>query len=186
MIAKLRENKLVAIAYSGLAIAILSVFTTIVGYTNGSGVHRTFTLLDFLAEDGNGFDQFVSYEYVGKVYWNINIDTIRVFAVIGVAAVICAIVGLMLISKQKENTASFVLTVFGLVGTMAPSVLILICLVVLKDQYMGTISCGVYPIVSPIAMIVCIAAATQMHRKNVEYRNKLKEAEGLIFRGGDL
>jgi hypothetical protein len=35
-------------------------------------------------------------------------------------------------------------------------------------------------------MVVCIIAATQMHRKNVEYRRKLKEADGLIYRGGDL
>ena len=69
---------------------------------------------------------------------------------------------------------------------MAPSVIIFICIVALKDYYLGTIACGIYPIVSPIAMIACIAAATKMRRRNIEYRKKLKEAEGLIFRGGDL
>jgi hypothetical protein len=69
---------------------------------------------------------------------------------------------------------------------MAPSVVIFVCIVALKDNYLGTISCGIYPIVSPIAMIVCLSTTTQMRKRNVEYRKKLKEAEGLIFRGGDL
>lgn len=38
---KKEGSKLTAIAYSGLAISILSAFTTIVGYTNSSGIHRS-------------------------------------------------------------------------------------------------------------------------------------------------
>lgn len=183
---KLKENKLVVASYVSLAIAIFSVFTTIIGYTNESGVHRTFSLRDFLASNGNDFDSFVSWEYTGTVYWNIDIGIIRVFAVIGIIAVVCAIVGVSMVSKQKENAGSFALALIGLLGTMAPSVLILICVVIMRNSYMGTISCGIYPIVSPIAMIVCIIATTQMHRRNIEYRKKLKDAEGLIFRGEDL
>lgn len=183
---KSKDNKLIILAYTSLIISILSVFTTIVGYTNRNGVHRSFTLLDFLSNNGNGFDSFVSREYVGKIYWVIRMPTIRIFIFIGITAVICAFIGLSLISKQKENKASFILTLLGLLGTMAPALLIFSCIVVLKDNYLGNISFGLYPIVSPIAMLVCIAAATEMHRKNNEYKKKLKEANGLIFRAGDL
>lgn len=183
---KLKENKLVAIAYSGLAIAILSAFTTIVSYTNSSGIHRAFSLLDFLTENANGFGEFVFYEYMGKVYVDYDNSQLFLLIALGVIAIICAFVGLMRLSKQTDNKLSFVLTIFGLIGTMAPSLIIFICIVALKDNYLGTISCGIYPIVSPIAMIMCIAAAVKMRRRNIEYRKKLKEAEGLIFRGGDL
>ena len=181
-----KKNMLVILAYASLAVAILSVFTTIVGYTNLSGTHRTFTIIDFLSSNGNGFDDFVSSEYTGRVLWTVDISVVRVFVVIGTIAFACAIVGLMKISKQKENTASFVLTVLGLVGIMAPSLLMLIVIVIMGGNYKGSVSCGVFPIISPIAMIICITAATQMHRKNKEYKKRLKEAEGMIFRGGDL
>lgn len=183
---KKKNNELIILAYASLIISILSAFTTIVGYKNRLGVYRSFSLIDFLSKDGNSFDSFVSKEYIGKIYWVINIPTIRNFVIIGILAVICAFVGLSLISKQKENTSSFILTLLGLIGTMAPAVLIFICIVILKENYLGDISFGIYPIISPIAMMVCIAAATQMHRKNNEYKKKLKEANGLIFRAGDL
>lgn len=182
---KIKENKLVAIAYSGLIISILSAFTTIVGYTNSAGVHKTFSLLDFLS-DAEGFGSFVFNEYRGKVLVHYETWQLFILILLGAAAIVCAFVGLMRLSKQTDNQTSFVLTIFGLIGTMAPSVIIFICIVALKDYYLGTIACGIYPIVSPIAMIACIAAATKMRRRNIEYRKKLKEAEGLIFRGGDL
>lgn len=183
---KFKENKLVAIAYSGLAIAILSAFTTIVSYTNSSGVHRSFSLINFLAEDASGFGPFVFAEYKGEAYMTYENWQPFFLIALGTIAIACAFIGLVHLSKQTDNKLSFVLTILGLIGTMAPSLIIFICIIALKDNYLGTISCGIYPIVSPIAMIVCIAAAAKMRRRNVEYRKKLKEAEGLIFRGGDL
>ncbi len=182
---KIKENKLVAIAYSGLAVAILSAFTTIVSYTNSSGIHRSFSLIDFLS-DAEGFGAFVFNEYKGTAYVQYDSSQLFLLIALGAIAIVCAFTGLMKLSKQTDNQTSFVLTLFGLIGTMAPSLIIFICIVALKDNYLGTISCGIYPIVSPLAMLVCIYAATQMRRRNNEYRQKLKEAEGLIFRGGDL
>lgn len=182
---KKKENKLTTIAYSGLAVAILSAFTTIVGYTNSSGVHRSFSLIDFLS-DAQGFGSFVFNEYRGKVFVQYEPWQLFVLIALGAAAIVCSFMGLKKLSKQTDNETSFALTIMGLIGTMAPSVIIFILIVALKDNYMGTISCGIYPIVSPIAMIVCLYATTQMRKRNIEYRKKLKEAEGLIFRGGDL
>lgn len=182
----MKRNGLVILAYASLAVAILSIFTTIVGYTNGGGEKRTFSIFDFMSADGGDFDSFVSSEYMGKVYWDVDATIIKVFAVIGIVAFVCAILGLTMISKQKENKASFLLALIGLIGSAAPSILILICLIVLGGQYQGTIEVGIYPIVSPIAMIICILATTQMHRRNLESQKKMKEVEGLMFKGGDL
>ena len=181
---KIISDNLVLIAYLCIAVSVVSMFTTIVGYTNSAGHFRSFSLTDFW--NGDDFDVFVSTEYTGKVYLYIDIAFIRVFAVIGVLAVVSAIVGLTILSKQKNNNRSCVLTLFGLVGTMAPSILIFICVIVLGNQFKGMITCGIYPVVSMIAMIICIITATQMYRKNKEYNKKLKAAEGYIFRAGDL
>lgn len=182
---KLKENKLVTIAYSGLIIAVLSAFTTIVGYRNSSGIRRTFSLFNFLI-DAEGFGYFVFSEYRGRTFVQYHPWQLFVLIILGAAAIVCAFIGLSRLSKQTDNHTSFVLTIIGLAGTMAPSVIIFICIVALKGNYLGRISCGIYPIIAPIAMIVCIVAATQMRRRNIEYRKKLEEAEGLIFKGGDL
>lgn len=181
---KTNQMVLVIVSYIALLIAILSGFTTVVGYTNSYGVHKDFMLLDFLLS--SEFDSFVMQEYHGSIVWNIDITFVRVMAVIAVIAVLCAVIGLKILSEQRKNTWPFVLTLVGLVGTMIPSILLFVCIVVLKNSYVGTISCGIYPIVSPIAMIISIYAATQAHRKNIEYQMKLRAAEGLIRRGGNL
>lgn len=125
-------------------------------------------------------------EYIGNVVVTIDIQIIRVLVVIGIAAIICAFLGIATLSKQKKNMWPFVLTLAGLIGTMIPSVIIFIAVLFLKSQYMGTLSCGIYPVVTPIAMIISMVTATQMHRRNQEYIKKMEAAEGLIFRGGDL
>lgn len=182
---KMKENKLVIIANAGLIVAILSAFTTIVGYTNSKGEHRTFSIIDFM-KDAKGFGDFVFDEFTGKVYVMYQPWQMFVLICLGIAAIGFAFVGLLKLSKQKDNRVSYVLTIIGLLATMAPSVIIFIEIVALKNDYLGKISCGIYPIVSPIAMIICIIAASKMRRRNIEYRKRLKEAEGLIFKGGDL
>ena len=182
----LKEDNLVKAAYASLAVAILSVFTTIIGYTNTAGEHRSFTIIDFLSKEGNGFDSFVSYDYTGNIFLTIDMSVIWWLAIIGIIGVICALIGISRISKQNDNKSSFMLAMIGSICTAIPSVLILIFVVLLNGNYRGTLTCGIFPIVCPIAMAICIVATTRMYRKNVESRKKLKDAEDLIFRGGDL
>lgn len=182
---KIKEKKLVIVAYLSLAVAILSSLTTIVGYENSSGIYRSFSIIDMIT-DARGFGVFVFGEYTGPavtVYQNWHLFILIALAA---AAITCAIVGLFCLSNQTDNKLSFILTLFGLIGTMIPSVIVFICIVALKDLYHGTISCGIYPILSPIAMTVCLIAATKMRRRNVRARKRMKEAEGLIFKAGDL
>ena len=176
--------KLAVLAYLCIIISILSMFTTIVSYTNSEGVYRSFSVLDFLMSDD--YDTFVSGEYAGPVYWSVPVSVVRIFVVIAVLAEISAIVGLAILSKQKKTKWSFIFTIAGLIGMMAPCLLILIGVVLLADGYQGVIASGIYPIVSMTAMIISLFAVMRIQIKNMEYQKKLNEAEGLIFRAGDL
>lgn len=44
---KILSNKLVIVSYACILVSIISMFTTIVGYTNSNGVYRSFSLFDF-------------------------------------------------------------------------------------------------------------------------------------------
>lgn len=182
---KLSDNKLIALAYSGLVISVSSAFTTIVGYTNSTGEHRTFSLIDFLT-DSNGFGAFVFTEYIGRAYVQYKSWQLFLLITLGAIAIICALAGLMRLSRQTDNLLSFILTIIGLVMTMAPALIIIICTVALKEYYLGVISCGIYPLISPVAMTVCVVAATKMRRRNIAYRKKRKEVEGLLTKSGNL
>ena len=83
---KKEGSKLTAIAYSGLVISILSAFTTIVGYTNSSGIHRSFSLVDLIS-DAEGFGSFVFDEYMGKAY--AQYQPWQIFALIALGHCMC-------------------------------------------------------------------------------------------------
>lgn len=179
---ELSDNKLIALAYSGLVISILSAFTTIIGYTNSANKHRTFSLLDFLT-DADGFGPFVFTEYMGREYVQYESWQLFLLIALGSIAIICALIGLMRLSRQTDNLLSFVLTITGLVITMAPALIIIICTVVLKENYQGgVISCGIYPLVSPVAMAICVVAVTKMRRN----RKKRKDAVDLLLNAENL
>lgn len=181
---KRKLNKWVIISYACLLVSIVSTFTTVVAYTNAGGIRKTFSIIDFISSDE--FDSFVLYEYTGTVVCNINAPVIRGVVVIGVLALLCAAIGIATLSKQRKNLWPFVLTLIGLIGTMIPSIMIFVAVILSKHHFTGSMSCGIYPVATPVAMIVCIITATEMHRRNQEYIKRLEDAKGLIFRGGDL
>lgn len=99
---KIKENRLVVIAYAGLIIAILSAFTTIVGYTNTASIHKTFSVINLLA-DAEGFGSFIFDEYIGKAYVIYHPWQLLVLIALGVIAIVCAFTGLIKLSKQTDN-----------------------------------------------------------------------------------
>lgn len=181
---RLKDKLLIIGAYMCLAVSILSLFTTIIGYKNGNGEYKAFSVLDLVSS--GEFEEFVGSEYTGTVYIAIQGTVLHIFVVVGIAAIFCVVIGLATLSSQKKNVWPFIMTLIGLIGTMVPSILILVFVLALNNNYIGTLSCGVYPIITPIAMIISIIASTQMFRRNRAYVKKLKAAEGLIFHGGNL
>lgn len=100
---------------------------------------------------------------------------------IGTASIVCAFAGLKRLTKQTDNQTSVVLTIIGLIGTMYPAVIIFICIVALRAAYRARLSHCV-----PCCIDRVLYATIQMRKRNIEYRRKLREAEGLIFRCGNL
>ena len=180
----LKGNLLAIIACLGIIISIISAFTTIIGYRNGFGEYKSFSVIDFF--NTNEFESFVMKEYTGEVYVNLNISDVRKFAFIGIVAIVCAFCGLALLSQQKSNLLSFILTIMGLIGTMTPAVAIVICIILLRNNYIGQITCGIYPVVSIFTMIISILASTKMYRNNKKYMKKLNAAKDLFYKAGDL
>lgn len=173
-------------SYICLAIAVVSALGSIVTYTNHEGITRSFYLVDFFRLDGNGFDRFALEEYIGIVYWDLNSSVIHNYIWLPIISFIFAFLGLFQLSQQKTNIASIVLSILGMIGTCIPSLVIVLCIWLLGKDFEGKISFGFYPIVAPLAMIVCIITATYTFRQNIRYKKKLKETGNLIFRGGDL
>ena len=171
---------LVIVAYICIALSIISMFTTVISYTNSKGICRTFSILDFWKS--SDYDTFVSSEYVGVVYLSIPVSVIRLFSIAAVCAEICAVIGLLFLSQQKERLWPLVLTIGGLLGTMAPSLLIWIAVFLLRDGYPGAIKVGIYPFVSISAKVISIMAAVMVYERNIKFRKKRDaiEAEGLM------
>ena len=156
---------LVVVAYICIALSIFSMFTTVISYTNSKGVYKAFSIVDFWMS--NEYDAFVSSEYIGIV-----------------CAEICAVVGLLFLSQQKERLWPLILTMGGLLGTMAPSILIWIAVFLLRDGYPGSIKIGIYPFVSIFAKIISIMASVMVYKRNIKFRinQNAIEADGLMSR----
>ena len=172
-----------------LGISILSLFLSIISYTNSSGITKSYNIFNMIS-DPNSFTMHVSREYSGNMFQDIYAEAenflIIIFAVIGVAAIVCAIAGVLLMAKQRPTNGSFILAVIGLVGTALPAISILIMLLMSKNYFSGTIRAGLYVIITPLAMIFSIITVTMKHNRSKAQIEAWKRAEGYLRRGSDL
>jgi len=167
-----------------LIVSIVSLFITIIKYTGINGVRNTYNILDFI--DYQRFADEVLTEYSGSMFLSVEDSTVRIFAMIGVIAIVLAVIGIFGMSLQKRNTWSFVLTLLGLVGTLIPSIVIILAVVLSREYFQGTLSCGLYPIITPIAMIICIITVSWKRKKTKEELEAERIAGQFLRRGSDL
>ena len=190
MLGKIKDNILIYLSFFSLFISIISFFLPVINYQfeDVIGYKIRFHGYDFFIDDNRKiFEKYImNREYIGPIYWDINEKTIYIFALFGVLSIIISFVGVALISKQKDNTISFILTLIGFIGTISPAILIIVCVLFLHNNFKGEISCGIYTVVAPIAMLICLYAATKAHFKNMKMKRYKRDAKGLIFYGGDL
>ncbi len=180
----MEKNKWFYVAMSSLAVSLLSLFTSIISYTppRGKTVHYNLTSLLFETK----FRDDVLSEYTGPVLWKMGGATVSILALVAVAAVLCALVGLVTLRKQRPNTWQFVLTLAGLVGTAFPSFLVILAVLLSDNYFPGDITCGISPIIMPIAMVICILAVIRRRNKVLEQLRREMEAKGLVFQAGDM
>lgn len=169
-----------------IAVSVLSMFVSVIKYTKysptGKLVH-TYAIQNLL--DGTRFADEVLSEYTGYTVY-IGKWFITALCVLGVAAICAALIGIVILSKQRPVKWPYVMTVFGLIGTAVPSIVIFIGVLLSVNYYPGTISCGFYPIVTPIAMIICLITVWRERRRVIAARAAAEKASSLIHMAGNL
>ncbi len=74
----------------------------------------------------------------------------------------------------------------GISGTAIPAIIVLIAAPVSQQYLPGTFQCGVYPIITPIAMVLCMITVTKKYKRALAEIRAAEKAKGLIRPGGDL
>lgn len=175
------------IALGCVAVSIISLFLPIFRYGSGKNV-MTFNIIDLIS----GNEDFVNNilrGYHGPFEVDITGGMVTVMAIIAVASLICAVVGLVTLRAQKPNTKNFIFTIIGLVGILIPSVIAMIVVFGFGKYYSKSISLGIAPIIAPIAIIICIGVVIRRKSrltKEMEQLQKEVEEKGLIRKAGDL
>lgn len=173
------------ISMTCLIISVVSLFISIVTYTTPAGDSYSYNIVGLLFQ-GHDFSQRVLNSYTGPVFATFTGVKITAMAAIAIIAFICAFTGLMTIRAQYPTTGQFILTFLGLIGTAVPSVLILILVFLSRNYFIGTVSCGLAPIITPIAMIISIITVKRRKDKVAEELRRRAMAKGLIRRATDM
>lgn len=182
--ADMEKKKWFYVAVSCVAVSIVSLFSSIITYISPGGQVTHYNLMNLLLE--TDFRDRVLSQYTGPVLWEMGGATVSILAALAVAAVACALIGLFTLRKQRPNTWQFVLTLVGLVGTAFPSFLILLAVALSENYFRGYLVCGISPIITPIAMAICIFVVVRRRNKVLEQLRREMEAKGLVFQAGDL
>ena len=172
------------VAMSGVVVAIASLFLPIITYTT-QGVTYTFNIVDFVGQKPNVNTVLVA-GWVPPSSFKIDGVLAGFLGLLAVAAVLCAVIGLITLRAQRPNTPQFALTVAGLIGVMIPSVIAIVLVLAFGNHYTGDIALGIAPIISPIAMVLSIAAVFRRKNRVAEQAKQDLLARGLLRRGGDL
>lgn len=88
----MKRNGWVVISLVCLAASIVSLFTTVIVYTDG-GMRTTYNIIDLILYQDFA-DSVLSY-YSGQAFLGISDGLVAVLAVIGVAAIICSLIGII-------------------------------------------------------------------------------------------
>lgn len=138
---KTNRNGWFYVALGALIVSVLSLFTPIIVYTDGSAprsllqmfsgqtgagsagsFYGSYTILDLLA--GDRFVKEVLVDYQGKVLWRIDTLDVIALALLAIAALSASLVGICTMRSQYHRKWQFIMTLAGLAGTAFPSLLI--------------------------------------------------------------
>lgn len=172
------------LAIGCVAASLLSMFLPIITYKQGN-MKFNFNIIDLVCGNSD-FDYYVLACYEGPVVWKITPAITSILAIAALVALICAVVGLVTLRAQRPNTKQFVITLAGLVGILIPSLVIIIIVLIYGRFYEGTLSLGIAPIISPIALMVSMGAVVRRKNKAMEELRKEVEGKGILLKAGDL
>lgn len=179
-----RVNVTLIVAVLWIAVSVISLFIGVISYEPPGGVRTNYTLLNLL--DGNRFTKEVLCEYTGSFRISIGTWTLTLLSVLAITAILAALIGVIVLSKQRPTRWPYIMTILGCVGTAIPSILIFAAVMLSRSYFPGNIRCGFYPIVTPIAMAICLWLVVQERRRKRKAKIDLSNAADLLRPGGDL
>ena len=143
------------LAIGCVLLSIASLFMSVITYYTPQGFYYSFNIIDMIVITPE-FNRYILNDYVGRVILDINGVWVTALAVIFILSIVCAVIGILTLRIQRPNKWQFRLTVAGLIGVTIPSLLIIVCVLGFGRYFVGRISFGIAPILTPIAMIICI------------------------------
>lgn len=164
--------------------SVASVFLPVLTYVYPNGREASSNLFNFPEQSPELLEILASY--TGSFNMYIDKGWMTILAVLAVLAIAAAFVGVITMSLQRPNTWQFVLALTGITGTAIPAIIVMIAVPISQQSLPGTFRFGVYPIVTPIAMVMCLITVTRKHKKTQVERRASEQARGLIRPGGDL
>ena len=184
-----RKSLWLYISLGAIALSILSLFLPVFSYRAYGSAETVGYNLPRLLNVSRLLDE-VFFDYIGETFHNLSdgavVALVVLFAVIGVAAIVLALVGLISMSKQKESAWPFRLALIGLIGTAIPSVALLVLFLVSASDFLGEMYLGAYIIITPLAMILACVTVVSRHRLTREEARLQQEAAAFIRPAGDL
>lgn len=164
--------------------SVASVFLPVLTYIYPNGNQVEFNLFDFTGQSPELLDILASYRgpfqiYIPKIW-------LTILAILAVLAIIAAFIGVITMSLQRPNTWQFVLALVGIIGTAIPAIIVIIAVPVSQRYLPGIFRFGVYPLITPVAMAMCMVTVTKKHKITQAELRAAERAKGLIRPGGDL
>lgn len=163
--------------------SVASIFLPVLTYNYPDGGSVSFNIFGFI--DSAALVKILT-GYTGSFVVNVSQTTVIILAIAAVLSIIAAFVGVITMSLQRPNRWQFVLALVGIIGTAIPSVLIFLAVLLSRNYFPGRFSCGVYPIITPVAMVLCMITVTKKHKKTQAEIRAAERAKGLIWSAGDL
>ena len=178
---KYKDQVLLFSALGWIALSVVSMFLSVISYTPPDAERTTYALQDIIGGT-NFYDQVLS-EYTGPILVEIGTWALTALCIMAIVSILAASVGIVILSRQRPTKWPYIMTIIGTVGTAIPSLLILTAVLASLHYYPGKISLGFYPIVTPIAMGLCLWIVVTERRRTMR---ALKNRSAYIHRAGDL
>lgn len=158
----MKRGTWLAIALTLLMVSLVSMLLPVLTYELNGREIASFNVLD-VAGQSLELTAILS-TYTGELSLDIDPWVATLLAVLAGASVVAAFAGVITVSAQRPNRWQYLMAMTGLVGTLIPSVVIYVILILSLRYFPGTFRCGVYPIVTPIAMCICVYMVTHRYR----------------------
>ena len=177
------------ISLAALLLSVASLFLPVVHYLPKNAAQALhFNIIGLM--NGQRFLDLVLADYRGYLMLGVS-DGAAVFftvalSILGAAAIILAFIGINSMVKQYASSRPFHLAMVGLIGTMIPSVSLLVLYFMSKNYFLGRITLGAYVFITPIAMILACLTVSRRHRLTQDQLKLQKQAQAYLHPAGDL